>query len=381
MSFSLADVFYCIVIFQLFFISFFLFSYDKGKRPGNILLGAFFLCICLNLADNFLLIKKVYYSFPSAALWSNWLFLLLGPLLYLYTQSILYRNFSLTWRKWIHFVPFIVLFLVTEAIYLGKPGSEKLTLLNAVTSHKMARFAFFDFALIFLQFSLYIMGCFIIIRRFKKIAGDQFSDSLHANISWLSSTLLFFSFCMAIAVINGLIGITPFAKYVYFIFTFVLLLVFIFINRVLLKALKSSRVFSIIDEDGPAKPAAVKYQGSALDEGDKTKILAQLKRHMENQKPYLEPELTLDQLAAQLSIKPTILSQVINDALHQNFFDFVNRYRIEEARRMLTNPADKKITVLEVLYRVGFNSKSSFNLLFKRYTGQTPKEFKKNNVN
>jgi AraC-like DNA-binding protein len=58
----------------------------------------------------------------------------------------------------------------------------------------------------------------------------------------------------------------------------------------------------------------------------------------------------------------------------------VNRYRIEEAKRLLTNPPDKKITVLEVLYEVGFNSKSSFNTLFKKYTGLTPSEFKKQHL-
>jgi AraC-like DNA-binding protein len=61
----------------------------------------------------------------------------------------------------------------------------------------------------------------------------------------------------------------------------------------------------------------------------------------------------------------------------QNFYDFINRHRIDEASRLLTNPADEKITILEVLYEVGFNSKSSFNTLFKKYTGLTPTEFRK----
>ena len=72
---------------------------------------------------------------------------------------------------------------------------------------------------------------------------------------------------------------------------------------------------------------------------------------------------------------------MINETVGQNFFDFVNRYRIEEAKKLLANPADKKITVLEVLYEVGFNSKSSFNTLFKKHTGLTPSEFKKKNMN
>jgi AraC-like DNA-binding protein len=71
---------------------------------------------------------------------------------------------------------------------------------------------------------------------------------------------------------------------------------------------------------------------------------------------------------------------VINDLTGKNFFEFINHYRIEEAKRMLTNPKDKKITVLEVMYQSGFNSKSSFNTLFKKQTGLTPVEFKKANL-
>ncbi len=98
---------------------------------------------------------------------------------------------------------------------------------------------------------------------------------------------------------------------------------------------------------------------------------------MQTKKPYLEPELTLEQLASRLSLKPRVLSQAINEILEQNFYDFINRHRIEEASRLLTNPKDEKITVQEVFYEVGFNSKSSFNTLFKKYTGLTPTAFRK----
>ena len=79
-----------------------------------------------------------------------------------------------------------------------------------------------------------------------------------------------------------------------------------------------------------------------------------------------------------MEVRPKVLSQVINESLHQSFFDFVNRYRIEEAKQQLTHPEDEAITILEILYNSGFNSKSSFNTLFKKYTGLTPTEFRKN---
>ena len=124
----------------------------------------------------------------------------------------------------------------------------------------------------------------------------------------------------------------------------------------------------------------IKYAASSLPDNEKNNILQKLQQYMVKEKPYLEPELTLDKLAAQLSLKPKMLSQVINELLQQNFFEFINFYRIEEAKKLLTNPKDKKITVLEVMYQVGFNSKSSFNTLFKKSTGLTPSDFKKQHL-
>jgi AraC-like DNA-binding protein len=127
-------------------------------------------------------------------------------------------------------------------------------------------------------------------------------------------------------------------------------------------------------EEGPRVTTVMEKEEKAVDEWKG--VLAQLRGHMEMGRPWLEPDLTLEQLAAQLKLRPKLLSQAINEGLGQNFFEFINTYRIEEAKRLLTDPADKKITVLEVLYAVGFNSKSSFNTVFKKQTGLTPSEFK-----
>jgi AraC-like DNA-binding protein len=186
---------------------------------------------------------------------------------------------------------------------------------------------------------------------------------------------------MILAALNGFTSLTPFAKYYYFILTLLVFLIFIFINRILFKALKEPEIFSIMEEgDRGAVPGNEKQPIAAIPGPEKQKSLEILKKHMEEKKPWLEPELSLEQLASQLSMRPKVLSQLINESLKQNFFDFVNRYRIDEAKRLLTNPEDKKITVLEVLYEVGFNSKSSFNTLFKKHTGLTPSEFKKKHL-
>ncbi len=102
-----------------------------------------------------------------------------------------------------------------------------------------------------------------------------------------------------------------------------------------------------------------------------------LRRHMETAKPYLNASLTIYQLARELSMSVQELSTLINHSLHQHFFDFVNEYRIKKATELLKDPEKQKLTILEILYEVGFNSKSSFNTVFKKFTGSTPTEYRK----
>jgi|HubBroStandDraft_1064217.scaffolds.fasta_scaffold13301_3 AraC-like DNA-binding protein len=373
MSFSLPDILFVIVIFQLLFTSAFLFMHRGGRAVSNGLLGAFFLVIGLNLLDNFLLREGFYDGRPAFAFWSLWLLLLFGPLLYLYTQSVLYRDFRLTWRKGWHFVPFVVLFLITEVYWLALGSEERMRLLGEVLLRQAPKYYYWDSVLIFLQFFLYMAASFRLIWRFKKAAGDAFSNYRRTDIRWLSYTLLFFTVVMGLAAVNSWIGLTPLAAYWWLVFVVIMGFVWVYINVLLLKALRDSALFAVLGE----KLEGSEDEKRAGPDQEWNPVLVQLRGHMGAGRPWLDPDLTLEQLASQVKLRPKLLSQAINEGLGKNFFEFINQYRIEEAKRLLTDPADKKITVLEVLYQVGFNSKSSFNTVFKKQTGMTPSEFKK----
>ena len=100
---------------------------------------------------------------------------------------------------------------------------------------------------------------------------------------------------------------------------------------------------------------------------------------MEQQKPYRDASLTLVSMAQKLSISVAYLSQIINKSFNQNFNDFINSYRIKESKELLLNPSDGRKNILQIAYEVGFNSKTTFNSAFKKFTGVTPSEFKKSN--
>ena len=97
---------------------------------------------------------------------------------------------------------------------------------------------------------------------------------------------------------------------------------------------------------------------------------------MESEKPWLENDLTLTQLAARLGTSSHHLSQLLNEDLRQTFFDYVNRRRVAEVQRCLADAAYASQTLLEVALAAGFNSKAAFNTAFRKHTGLTPSQFR-----
>jgi AraC-like DNA-binding protein len=124
------------------------------------------------------------------------------------------------------------------------------------------------------------------------------------------------------------------------------------------------------------KGATGKYEKSALTKKMADEYVRRLIQFMDSHKPFLDPNLTLPKLAGQVSIRTHHLSQIINERLHESFFDFINRYRIEEAKKRLSDPSLSHYSIMGVANEVGFRSKSVFNSAFKKQTGMTPSEFR-----
>ena len=97
---------------------------------------------------------------------------------------------------------------------------------------------------------------------------------------------------------------------------------------------------------------------------------------MEVEKLYLETELTLQELADRVGAPAYQISQAINEGLNKNFYDLINAYRVDEAKQLLLNPTNSNFTILSVAFEAGFNSKTTFNTVFKKFTGLTPSDFR-----
>jgi YesN/AraC family two-component response regulator len=134
-------------------------------------------------------------------------------------------------------------------------------------------------------------------------------------------------------------------------------------------AIRDFSIFKkVIDEEPVKKP---------LDEQIvNPQMAAEVDTAIRNKKTYMNPDITLDTLAESLAIMPRDLSMLINRHFGINFYEFVNRYRIEEAKQMLISEEFKKTTITDIYLAVGFNSKSVFYTFFKKFEGVTPSKYR-----
>ena len=373
----LTDIVLTIAGFLLILLSVVILRQKSGNRLNRNLLVAFL------LSKAFLMTRWFFFRFGILAYEDFHLiyyvscsaFFLLAPWLYLYIKSLCYKDFFLKKNMLAHFIPFacfVVLAIVRVHVQRSQPAPELTGLGTLLLSHYWKIFWTANFVQIF----FYIIAMLRTVHEYRVKLKKVYSSLERINLHWLMSLLaviilhwLFVVSRGTLSLLNANVGnltsiLDLFSITIFLVFTTILVF----------KGLHQLKLFSGIE----GRP---KYANSKLPESDLQRYMKQLTHYMKTKKPYLTPSLTIDDLSKKLSIPGWQLSQVINTSFHQNFFNFINNYRIEEAKRLMTEPAHNKTTILEILYEVGFNSKSTFNDVFKKQTGMTPSEFKKMNHN
>jgi AraC-like DNA-binding protein len=225
--------------------------------------------------------------------------------------------------------------------------------------------------------------CLIEIKRYTQHIHTNFSDIDKIDLTWLKILVTGFLVIRTWAVIVAAMIILSISFGIKTDFETMGLLgnytTFLLVSVLIFFGLGHSSVFEGLEQRQNNEPEPVKDEQEPEHQKDKIRpeLIDQVSRHMETEKPYLTPALTLEKLAGQLRIQPRLLSNIINRHFDCNFFEFINSYRVEEAKRMLAdnNHADK--TMLDIMLDVGFNSKATFNTLFKKKVGMTPSEYRK----
>lgn len=361
-----------LLLFATILQGIFLFVALKRASIGNVFLTALLL-LAVWLQLEFLAVRNVtliQIPFLYSSRYGVWL--LAGPLLFLYVESFFNKDFSFKIKDGLHFLPAFLLVLLIPTLlkdlipYRGIHYGM-LSVLKYPQADETRFEAFYGlvFVLQFVHFLLYIFLSWRVVKQYEKKATSGQMQWLRriilAALGILLCTLGFYlliiySEFQSIREMDYLYVI-PFTCFVYWI------------NYHLIK---TPVVFR---DDLKMVKLGKKYEKSSLTQEKASQYLQALDTYMRSGKPYLEEELKLGSVAATLNIPEHHLSQVLNEQLSQTFYDYIMQFRVEEAQQLMLTKGDKSI--LEIAYAVGFNNKTSFNKHFKRVSGLTPTEFLK----
>jgi AraC-like DNA-binding protein len=357
-----------VLLFLLF--SVFLLSVKTEKKLSNQLLATFLIITAIDISAFF------YSQFIELPLNLEMLRFKVSafknPLLFLYILSVIYSNFKLKWKHLVHLLPWIITVLVLLPNFFLADNDAKIEFFKTYDNHIETQFlSYFSDVLSF----FYLVAEIYYIIRYRKILLENYTDkNAFKNYNWLKQLSILLFIGQVITLIKSYIRVNSNNDAIAIIRTITLLFGVFFICWLFLKAVNSPKLFKGIEVDLQTS----KELKSTINEKEKNPKVSFLKEFMVDKKPYLNPSLTIRSLSEDIKMNSRELSVLINQNLNQHFFDFINEYRIKEAMNILKNPTKKEVTVLEILYEVGFNSKSSFNTAFKKYTGFTPTQFRKN---
>src|SRR5499426_811032 len=339
-----------------------LFSIKSGNRAANRLLAAFVVTTASQIFGAVLFTTKYIYDFPHLSRLHHPFLFLLSPLLYLYIRELTARRESLERKDLLHFLPFLFCALYLTPYFL-RDAEYKIANL---ASDDYARWYFIRSWLAIAQGAIYL---YFVLRRLADLSRKVGESSSPGDKAILLQARVLVGLLL-LAFFGGLIR---------------LLLRNRGMETNLLAPLCGSIMVYAVAWLGLTRPealvgaseqAAKKYERSTLTPERAEEYLKRLLKVMETEKPWTDGDLTLQKLAERMAIPAPHLSQLINERIGQNFSDFVNGYRVEEAKRKLHDPAYKHYSILAIAEEVGFNSKSSFNAAFKKHAQMAPSEFR-----
>jgi AraC-like DNA-binding protein len=358
-----------------------LISGKKKKVLPDFLLIVWLLILGINMVTFFILDahheeypnslpERILIEFTDASVFLH------GPIFLVYTFALSQVTFKLSRKYLLHLIPFILSFLfLTYSAVTGAGQSYHarmwLTLLKMISVF------------------LYTVSVIIQLRKHRKLVENIYSNTEEKNLSWvnfLSWGILMVWLISLISLLVNLSTLVPLnpsirflpnlslCLFIYFMGYFGVRQTSIFVTR-LDPDFVSANIEKIEHEEAGSTTER-KYKKSGLNHEKADKLFTVLSEYMETKKPFLNPEISLFDLAKLLKVLPNHLSQVINVKTDQNFFDYINFYRVNKVKEYILNGRLGGHNLLGLAIDSGFNSKASFNRAFKRHTGLTPSEFK-----
>ena len=371
----------------------------KKNSTASFLLIIFMLLVSFQALLNAFDTREFFLDNPHLSRISWLLPSLFGPLIYLFSKKITSNENQLKKEDGIHFLPFAFYFgALSNWFFL--PTAEKLRLLSDFEELSKKDFGWLN------QFSIVIILFYLLLtlrqlQAYRRNIENTFSEISSRRLEWIQKfvySMLAILFISALGFYGRKWNLSLLTNFYHYNYGLLVLLIY----WMAYKCIIQPELYLVQKESAPATPdeditllssdkkehpietlvtlpetRIQKYQKSGLDTETAVLLYSRLSTFMEENQPYLEPDLTIYKLAEYLGVPRHHLSQVINEKAQKSFFDFVNYYRVEEVKKQLANPEMANRNILGIALDCGFNSKATFNTAFKKYTGMTPSAYQK----
>lgn len=349
-----------IIISSSFFATGLLWFSSQNKQ-SNRFLALLIFTIFLWLIDHFLRIADIYGQNANLYFLPIFYSFAFGPLIYFYVKSLINQLFIFQRKDYLHFIPVLFqaglyIFLTTKDYDFKKWYWENI--------HQWITYKI-EFDGTFISMLIYLILSIRLLRNYQIYVVNNFSETSKIRLNWLKIILII----LITLCVQWLVEIILRDFFnLYFNYDYSIQILGIMALVLAIGGIRQANLSKMNFEEEVVQKIQIQVN---------TRILEQIKKGMDIEKLFLNPTLTLAEFAKELKLNPKIVSQQINTGLSKSFNDFVNEYRVEEVKKRLNSPDLERLTILGIAYDSGFNSKTTFNRIFKDFTGLAPRDFLK----
>lgn len=366
-----------ISLFISFFFAFFLVTVKTKDKLSNYLFASFLMITAIDVSEP---LFNLMVNGPSNLGMFRSLFAFLQiPTFYLYVVSVCYSDFKLKPKHLLHLLPFVVANVIMIPRFYTVEFASKI---NFIANYQSRIEIQCNHMLIHIQIVVYFIAVFMLLKKAKKLYLENYAGTSINSYNWLFQFTAVLTILYSFAIIKNILKFSDYQYISEWIKISGLVFQMFIICWYLLKALNNPDLFRNIDSKLQLVSDIIleekNTEALTINKNEQDATLLKLQQFMLAEKPFLNPSLTIQDISNKIQIPTRELSVLINQQLDQHFYDFVNSYRIEYAMSILKDVTKSKVTILEILYEVGFNSKSSFNTAFKKHTGSTPTYYRNN---
>ena len=350
----------------------------QEERLSDRLLGAVMFLLAMEIQDYTFGFSGINYLWEDLNGFPRYFTLAFAPTVYFYLKAQINRDFRFKALDLVHYVPYFIYFLISIVVFLQ--GKESLHAFRASTLSDWLGWV--EKIAIWASYLYYFYQSLRLYRQYRRWTESQFSDTELINFIWLRNFIYLIIagevFKLTWSLVDNLLGDLPFEQDWWWHLLTIFIICYVGIkgyaqvqpNKLNFseQAVENPVLQSIILADKTPKT-------SPTTDVNYTDWKAKIDRLMHEDRIYLEPELTLSDLANRLKTNVSLLSSVINGGYGKNFNDFVNEFRVEEFKKQRKNPDNKHLSLLGIALDCGFNSKATFNRAVRKFTGNSPKNF------